>query len=338
MGVHRAGAAVHRLESGQARQVGLPCCHSGIPPAIPPAQQALWGSLSSHFSWPPSAYLLAAPALLCSYLEWREALAAAALAASTAIDGMWEATTLGLNSDASLPAWSGSSLRNHAALLLMALRATGCNSVLFLSLGRPIRLWLHVPTSALALALVLHRVPAVCATAALQDPIAAGIIDQWHSSLSGLAQLNPVGAGHSAAASKCQLVLSTMQWVFVFVLPSLAVAALESSALHHFKSDLARRWSRCVSGSGGGAVGKASPHLPGQMDRKESVVVSAEEPRPCPLALISGAALLPVNQRSAENERWDCAYLGTWALEGKKSTINQVGVVAKTPRTGLPSS
>lgn len=175
------------------------------------------------------------------------------LVTSMAIDGAWEPITLGFNSDLSLWGDGRATLRSHAMLLQLALWGTGSSSVLLISIGRPVRLWLHLPTQAATLALVSRRVPAVCATAALQHPTAAHIIGQWHRAL---AKLVPGAALPSTpGAAQCHCVLRTLQWVFIVVVPTAAVIAAECSLLRQQErqlSDRAAGWGAGAGASNGG--------------------------------------------------------------------------------------
>lgn len=170
------------------------------------------------------------------------------LVTSMAIDGAWEPITLGFNSGLSV--WGGgrATLRTHATLLQLALWGTGSSSVLLMSIGRPVRLWLHLPTQAATLALVSRRVPAVCATAALQHPTAAHIIGQWHRAL---AKLVPGAAlPTTPGAAQCHCVLRTLQWVFIVVVPTAAIIAAECSLLQQQERQLSDRAVRRGAGAG----------------------------------------------------------------------------------------
>ncbi|GAB4816892.1 hypothetical protein N2152v2_003938 [Parachlorella kessleri] len=175
-----------------------------------------------------------------SYVTWRELLACVMLVASMAIEGAWQPIMLGFSS---VEAWGSSDLSNNLLFPVLMLWGGGCLSILLITFGRPVSLWLQLPVQAVVLFLTWRRAPDMCSTALMQHEAAEGIIGGWFEGFNLLLALLPLPCvapvTESSVLSKCQSVAMMFQLLASFVMTTAGLAVMEYGALHQFAASWA---------------------------------------------------------------------------------------------------
>ena len=196
-------------------------------------------------------------------MTWRELLACVMLIASMAIEGAWQPIMLGFGT---VEAWGSSAVSNNLLFLVLMLWGGGCLSILLITFGRPVSLWLHLPVQAVVLSLTCRRAPDVCSTALMQHETAEGIIGGWFEGFNLLLALLPLPCvtpvPASSVLSRCQSVAMMFQFLASFVTTTIGLAVMEHGALHQFAASWAaargaaadtrqaRRWATLATPAG----------------------------------------------------------------------------------------
>lgn len=107
------------------------------------------------------------------------------------------------------------------------------------ALARPLRLQWHVPAQALALLAIWSRNADICATTALQDPVAQAATAAAFSALSALLPPGILLPPHGAKG-QCRAVLTLVELLLGFLAPTLVLAASEVTLYRQHRS----RWQQ----------------------------------------------------------------------------------------------